>query len=68
LLAQRQTILHLATWRFSISEVEQATLQQQLAEIDDLQLMKTLIDLLLQSATLEEFFLDAANITRTAAV
>ena len=53
--AQRRTLLQLTRWRFQASGEEQAKVERQLAQINNLQQLTELTDLFLQVATLDEF-------------
>ncbi|MEZ4732426.1 MAG: Rpn family recombination-promoting nuclease/putative transposase [Caldilineaceae bacterium] len=53
--AQRRTLLQLTHWRFHTSEEEQTKIEQQLAQIHNLQPLAELTDLFLQVTTLDEF-------------
>ena len=53
--AQRRMLCHFIHWRFQTSEAEQTHLEQQLAQVNDLQKLSELSEIFLQVATLAEF-------------
>ncbi len=53
--AQRQMLLQFIHWRFQSNEVEQTHMEQQLAQVNDLQQLSELSEIFLQVATLAEF-------------
>ena len=53
--AQRRMLLQFIHWRFQTTEVEQTHLEQQLAQVNDLQKLSELSEIFLQVTTLAEF-------------
>ena len=53
--AQRQTVLRLLQWRFSLAEAEETLYAAQLERIDNLEQLMHLVDQLLTMPTLAEF-------------